>query len=347
MIAVVVAIIVSGAYLASLDTGNANDTQIMSNAIVDKSSTASLLASETESTRNSSSDEYRYFAIFTLPYEENDASDGQGANAFTVEDYEEAMRIMEVHIDSRPSHEYDGVTDQDRFLHDYIIQSIRVIIEKRGSHETGQAEALQPADARVTQVKKPFEILDGSHKMITVQSLDNITDAVQFSRQFHNVTHILYDIEHWSRTPESEQENPIESISKAGQSIHAASLKYGITPDATFLIDNYRYINWDEIDFLGMQLQRYSQDIVEFSNYTEDISKYVKAQNPSVQIFVQLSFRFTDAKEMIDAIEVARPWVDGYIIAYLPSTSDCLPQCSPDALDLVLRGVRGDEMDTN
>jgi hypothetical protein len=50
-------------------------------------------------------------------------------------------------------------------------------------------------------------------KMIIVQSLDNITDAININRQY-DLDMIVYDIEHWEKTPESEQADASRSISK-------------------------------------------------------------------------------------------------------------------------------------
>jgi hypothetical protein len=190
-----------------------------------------------------------------------------------------------------------------------------------------------------------FDILVDSNKIITVQSLDNVTKALEYSDRYKGVTHILYDIEHWSRTPLEEQANPVASIGEASRKVHAGSLKYGITPDAPFLIENYEHIQWTEVDFLVMQLQRYSQNRSEFSGYAKEIGTYAKAANPSIQVFVQLSFRFTDSEEMISAIDVTRPWVDGYVVAYLPSSSTCLPDCNPQALAKVLEHISRPNLD--
>jgi hypothetical protein len=139
-------------------------------------------------------------------------------------------------------------------------------------------------------------------KMIIVQSLNNITDAININRQY-DLDMIVYDIEHWEKTPESEQADPSRSISKGAGVVHEAGYRYGITPDAVMLMDNYKKINWTEIDFLGMQLQRFSQDVAEYSGLAKEISSFVRCNNPNIEIFTQLSFRFTDANDMIKVIE--------------------------------------------
>jgi hypothetical protein len=107
------------------------------------------------------------------------------------------------------------------------------------------------------------------------------------------------------------------------------------------LMDNYKKINWTEIDFLGMQLQRFSQDVPEYSGLAKEISSFVRCKNPNIEIFTQLSFRFTDANDMIRVIESVKDIVDGFIIAYNTNTSSdsCISGCSAHDLNLVLSRI--------
>jgi hypothetical protein len=177
-------------------------------------------------------------------------------------------------------------------------------------------------------------------KMIIVQSLDNITDAININRQY-DLDMIVYDIEHWEKTPESEQADPSRSISKVAGIVHEAGYRYGVTPDAVMLMDNYKKINWTEIDFLGMQLQRFSQNVTEYSSIAKEISSFVRCKNPNIEIFTQVSFRFTDANDMIKVIESVKGIVDGFIITYNPNTGSdsCISGCSAHDLDLVLNRI--------
>jgi hypothetical protein len=177
-------------------------------------------------------------------------------------------------------------------------------------------------------------------KMIIIQSLDNITQAIDIDR-YHNMSTISYDIEHWERTPESERVDPLFSISRGAGIVHEAGFSYGITPDAEMLIDNYKTINWSEIDFLGMQLQRFSQNIEEYSGLANEIASFAKCKNPNIEIFTQLSFRLTDANDMINIIDNVHDTVDGFIIAYDTNTREdsCISGCSPSQLNSVLNRI--------
>jgi hypothetical protein len=180
-----------------------------------------------------------------------------------------------------------------------------------------------------------YDALTTHRKMIIIQSLDNITYAMNIGQNYDLDT-IVYDIEQWERTPQSERVNPSVSISKGADMVHEAGYRYGITPDAVILMDNYKKINWAEIDFLNMQLQRFSQNITEYSNIAKEVSTFVSSENPNIEIFTQLSCRFTNATNMIKIIESVKDSVDGFIIFHNPRSDLCRSSCSPYELNLVL-----------
>ena len=196
----------------------------------------------------------------------------------------------------------------------------------------------------IRSIPEPLWLYDAfptHRKMIIVQSLDNITDVINIG-QHYDLNTVVYDIENAGNTPELEHAAPLVSISKGASIVHELGYSYGITPDAEMLMDNYKKINWTEIDFLGMQLQRFSQNVTEYSSIAENISTFVRSKNPNIEIFTQLSFRFTDANDMIKAIEDVKDTVDGFIIAYDTNTisDSCIPsECSPHELNLVLERI--------
>jgi hypothetical protein len=243
---------------------------------------------------------------------------------FTFSSDEESMNIIRKHHSYNSSYDYDF---GDNKKGPYVIQSIRALLHP------------DPSSSWL------FEEFPDRKKMIIVQSLDNMTDAIELGNKFDNVSHMVYDIEEWDKTTRLEKEYPVIAISNGSHAVHAAGFKYGITPDAPTLLDNYRNINWTEIDFLGMQLQRFSDNTTEYSNYAREISEHVRSQNPEIEIFAQLSFRFTSTGDMITAIESAKDYVDGYIIAYLPDpdgdgiVDSCAATCTPEDLDQVLNTI--------
>jgi hypothetical protein len=180
-----------------------------------------------------------------------------------------------------------------------------------------------------------YDALPTHRNMIIIQSLDNITYAMKVGQNYSLDT-IVYDIEQWEKTPGLERADPSRSISKGAGIVHQAGYRYGITPDAVMLMDNYKKINWTEIDFLDMQLQRFSQDVTKYSSIAKEISTFVRSKNPNVEIFSQLSFRFTDGSDMIKVIESVKDIVNGFIIFYDTQPHLCKSTCSPHGLNLVL-----------
>jgi hypothetical protein len=180
-----------------------------------------------------------------------------------------------------------------------------------------------------------YDALPTHRNMILVQSLDNITYAMKVGQNY-DLDIIVYDIEQWEKTPKLERVDPSLSISNGAGIVHQAGYRYGISPDAVLLMENYKKINWTEIDFLDMQLQRFSQNPTEYSNIAKEVSTFVRSKNPDVEIFSQLSFRFTDASDMIKVIESVKDVVNGFIIFYDTQPHLCKSTCSPDGLNLVL-----------
>lgn len=243
---------------------------------------------------------------------------------FTFVSDEASMNILKKHYSYNSNYDYGFGTDRGD---PYILQSIR---------------ALLPSGSPSSWL---FDEFPDREKMIIVQSLDNMTDAIELGKKFDKVSHIIYDIENWERTTRMERQDPVTAISNGSHVAHEAGFKYGITPDAPFLLDNYMKINWAEVDFLGMQLQRFSDNITEYSDYAKTISEHVRSQNPETEIFAQLSFRFASSSNMIEAIETTKDYVDGYVVAYLPDpdndgrSESCISTCTPEDLDAVLKAI--------
>jgi hypothetical protein len=181
-------------------------------------------------------------------------------------------------------------------------------------------------------------------KMLIGPSLDSLREAVAAEKN-HSVDVVAYDIEHWPRTPPEEKNDPVASIKEGASIVHAHGYRYGITPDARYLLENYKTIDWEEIDFVALQFQKFSTNKEQFINYTRDVSRYIKTVNPATEIFVQVSFRYTDANQMIQIMEdVPSRWIDGILIVYLPNSNEpsadvCSPRCNPEALERVLHRI--------
>jgi hypothetical protein len=176
-----------------------------------------------------------------------------------------------------------------------------------------------------------------------------------------------YDIEKREATPTDETANVPSSIAATTREIRMQGYKAGVTPSGDIIMQKYGNINWRDIDFLGLQLQRFTGDTETLVRWANQISEYVKSVNPNTVIFVQLTFRqasncydpnetpalsedcIVDVKQSINKLEYSLSrlaevkTVDGYIISYLPTDATSWPRnycpqelCNPANFDRIL-----------
>lgn len=132
----------------------------------------------------------------------------------------------------------------------------------------------------------PFIIGGTSYDEVTTTKFDQ---AKQWGFSGKDV--IVYDIEEWENTPTDEQDDPATAISKTMLAIRNEGYKSGVTPGSEMLKDHYRDIDWSNVDFVGIQYQRYSGDAAKMFEETKPVSDYIKSVNPDAEVFVQVSFR--------------------------------------------------------
>lgn len=183
--------------------------------------------------------------------------------------------------------------------------------------------------------------IPSAKKIAPTPSLDGIATAMSDARSRGiKLDYIVYDPEHWPQTPQQEQQDIAGSVSKAADAVHGAGLKFGVTPDRTYLIDNYQGIDWRKVDYLNMQFQRELADRANFTLFAGDVKKvteFARAENPNIEVFVQMSFRFTDPQDIIKAVDMSSGYVDGFVFVYLPN-GPC-QYCSNENLETVLAHV--------
>jgi hypothetical protein len=109
--------------------------------------------------------------------------------------------------------------------------------------------------------------------------------------QFNSSDIVVYDIENRSTTPRYEKMDPVSSISQVMQTIRWEGYKAGITPDYEFITTYYKEIEWKNVDFLGIQIQRFTNNYELLLKWAAEISSFVKSKNPNTEVFIQLSFR--------------------------------------------------------
>jgi len=203
-----------------------------------------------------------------------------------------------------------------------------------------QKQQTEADDIVIGSETKYFKHFEGNRKVMGGPSLHHLQKAIELADSSpYKISIIAYDIEHWELTPIDEQNNPVGSISKGASIVHSAGYKFGIAPDLRYLLDNYQKINWKEVDFLVMQMQRKAADTQYLASTVESVTKVVRSMNPETEIFVQVALRFTDVEQTMAAIERARYFADGIIIVYIPSGFVPCPNCTLENLETVLVSI--------
>jgi hypothetical protein len=166
---------------------------------------------------------------------------------------------------------------------------------------------------------------------------------------------LVYDIEHWTETPTSEQEHPGESIAAAARIVHGTHCQaYGVTPDGEFMglgnctIDFakgiYRAVDWTQVDLLSIQAQQLLSDtcaakltVDDYAAFVGQVATYVRRKNPEIKVVTQISFRYTPTDKLIAAMRRVAPEVDGIYILYPDNSTEPCQFCSPANLEALLK----------
>lgn len=153
-------------------------------------------------------------------------------------------------------------------------------------------------------------------------------------------TLVIYDPEPWDATPESDRRDLPRSIEAGAEAVHASGCRqFGLAPAGEYIglepracratpSALARSVNWKKVDLLVLQVQRLLSDkcggranIAEYSRFVAEWSRIVKAANPDIKVLPSMTFRYTDAATMTEAIRKTRRDVDGYYLAYPSSRS--------------------------
>ena len=153
---------------------------------------------------------------------------------------------------------------------------------------------------------------------------------------------MIYDIEHWSSTPKQEQQDSANAVNRAIAAARSrAGCRFGISPDGVFLgIDRktqqasfssslLRRIDVSNVDLVGLQTQRLLSDewaagggLDHYVSFVSALAKDVKQRNPKTLVVAQVSFRYTPAEKMIEAMRRIQAAVDGFYLAFPATTPD-------------------------
>jgi hypothetical protein len=153
---------------------------------------------------------------------------------------------------------------------------------------------------------------------------------------------IVYDIEHWSETPASEQQDPAAAIAQAAAVAHSDGKKSGTAPDGRFLgvVGNCTYnvsngivptVNWKNIDMFNIQAQALASDsacgagnVTQYVSFVKQVVSIVRAQNPNIVVTAQLSLSDSSPATILAAAsEIEGIGVNAVYIAYQTGVAGC------------------------
>jgi len=171
---------------------------------------------------------------------------------------------------------------------------------------------------------------------------------------------IIYDGEHWERTPIDEQADMANAIGHGKAIVQQTGCQdYGVAPDGQYIgisrsacrydppASIHHAIDWTRITLFDIQAQRLlgpqcieRAGVDAYVAAVRSITSDVRARSSFPKIVAQLSFRLTPPETMIAAINQLTEIVDGFYIAYPNNVGSPCSYCSAGNLDQVLTAIR-------
>jgi hypothetical protein len=165
---------------------------------------------------------------------------------------------------------------------------------------------------------------------------------------------VVYDIEHWTDTPEAEQRQPGASITAAARLVKSAGCQtFALAPDGEFMglgdcrIDFsagiYGSVDWRRVELLSIQAQRLLSEscagkltVEDYATFVTRVAAYVRERNPAIRVVTQVSLRYTRPEQIVAAMRRVAAVVDGFYVVYPAHSTKPCRYCSPENLAAVL-----------
>lgn len=181
------------------------------------------------------------------------------------------------------------------------------------------------------------------NQVVTETSLAGISQALQGGLP-PTTKGVVYDLEAWSLSPLSEQQNPVASTAAAATLVHQAGLMLIATP-ATDLVsvldpgatDKYAaYLSLgipaaaQDADVFEIQAQDLEMSTASYASFVTAAAQAARAANPKVLVLAGLSTnpngQQVTAQDLYAAVEATRGAVNGYWLN-IPSAGTYCPNC--------------------
>jgi hypothetical protein len=156
---------------------------------------------------------------------------------------------------------------------------------------------------------------------------------------------------YYSPTTGPEFGDVLGSVAAAVKLIHtSACLQAGISPSTEFWgyqgpcvydlgSSAYQRVDWTKVDKVMIRGEGWLKagcrnGVAGYQKFLATLTSYLRAQNPRIQVYAHMSFRYTPPAMMVDAIRALTPDVDGFSLGY-PLYGDH-EYCTPENLEAVL-----------
>lgn len=182
-----------------------------------------------------------------------------------------------------------------------------------------------------------------AHEVISETSLSGIKQSIQ-SGVPAGVTGVVYDLEDWSFSPLSEQENPVASTDTAAAEAHQAGLLLIATPavDLVNVLDPGATNKYDaylslgipsaakDADVFEVQAQGAEANTAQYAAFVTAAANAARQANPNVKVLAGLSTNpdgeTVTAQQLYAAVMATEGVVDGYWLN-VPSGDPYCPKC--------------------
>lgn len=152
---------------------------------------------------------------------------------------------------------------------------------------------------------------------LNTYSMDSIKAAIAIAKIHGNVKYVAYDNEKGNEnlsTPPSELVDPAASTNQAASLVKQAGLGFSAQPTRALLMEEYKGVDWTKVDFMVMQMQKFTKDDVSFISDVTTVSDWIKSKNPNTIVFVQVNTAFDTTPHLISLIKSVSDKIDGVSI---------------------------------
>jgi hypothetical protein len=185
-----------------------------------------------------------------------------------------------------------------------------------------------------------YSAAPNNNKVMFAASLEALQESIPTAKA-HGVDVLAYNARIWKYATSVEQNDPVTAFNQASQTAHSNGFKFAYAPSLRLFAGpdtNYLKQDWTKADMLILPYAHLVTDPTEFKANIEQAVSHIKAENPNIQILVNISLKYGSPQTIVDSVNLVRPVVDGTALTHNPQESGCT-YCSNANLDALLQGV--------